>query len=106
MTALGRQRQAVARRACAVQEAVNLLERWTVRDWAAVTPDAVRSLDLSDEAKRVLPAGKLQVEVVPAQNGPDAKRITVVVRWRNSPGRQAAPVRLSAWVHRKGAPIK
>lgn len=106
LTAMARQRQVIARRACAVQEAANLLEQWTVRDWAAVTPEAVQSLDLSDEAKRMLPAGRLQVEVVPAGNGPDAKRITVVVRWQNRPGQQPAPVRLSAWVYGKGAPVE
>jgi prepilin-type N-terminal cleavage/methylation domain-containing protein len=94
------ERRVVDRRQCAVGEAANILERLTARPWEKLTPEAVKSLSLSEDAKRALPDGELTVALHESNQDRDARRIALRIRWRNRSGEWDAPVRLVAWTYR------
>ena len=57
-------------------------------------------MNLSSEAKRLLPEGQIQVTV--AEDVSEAvrlKRIVIEVGWMNQAGQHVQPVRLAAWKH-------
>ena len=99
---LAAERRSAERRQSAADEAANVLERLTLRPWDDLTPEAVRGVPLSDQARRVLPDGALSVQVAEAGKDVAMKRITVEVRWRDRAGGATKPVRLTAWVARRG----
>jgi hypothetical protein len=98
---VGTERRAWDHRQWAVQEAANLMERVTSRSYASVTPDSVRAMTLSPQAKALLPESDLKVEVGEKRTaeGIGSKRIALQLRWRNRFGEWDAPVRLVAWTH-------
>lgn len=87
------------RRETAVQEANSVLERITLAPWVNLTSEK-----LASETKPVssLPDGKLKVAVDQVPQEADAKRITVEIDWKTGQAMRASPVRLSAWVYRRG----
>lgn len=86
-----RERQALDRRAVALREAENLLDRLTSGD------DAPPSL--SPGAGSALPDGRVEVDRrVESLDGVELERITVIVRYRDRAGAMAAPARLTTWV--------
>ncbi len=104
---VGAERRAWDRRQWAVQEAANVMERVTSQPFENVTTSAMQGLALSPEARRLLPAAQLKVDVRaddPA-GGPGSKRVAVQVRWHNSSGDWDAPARLVSWIHR-GRPTR
>lgn len=96
------QRRGLQARRTAIQEAANVLERLCARPWDELTPEAAGQVQRSEEARRALPDGELQVEVTPTDREPDAKRIAVVVRWPGGPEQPDRSVRLVAWKYRAG----
>jgi len=96
------QRRGLQARRTAIHEAANVMERLCARPWESLTPEAAAQVQRSAEARRALPDGELQVEVAPADEEPDAKRIAVVVRWPGGPEQAARSVRLVAWKYRVG----
>lgn len=100
------QRREHDRRELALQEAANLLERFTVRGWEAVDPSAAAELTLSEEAAARLPEALLQVTVsssdATTDTEPSRKAITVELSWKNAAGQQVQPVRLTTFLFRKG----
>lgn len=102
--AVGVQRRAWDRRQVAVFEAANLMERLTARPFESLTTEGAKDLALSDEAKRTLPEGRVQVEVTDDDpvGGDGSKRVFVQIQWRNRAGDWDAPARLTSWVHRRG----
>jgi hypothetical protein len=98
---VGTERRAWDHRQWAVQEAANVMERVTSRSYASLTPDSVRALALSPQAKALLPESELKVEVGDKRSaeGIGSKRIALHLRWRNRFGEWDAPVRLVAWIY-------
>lgn len=102
--AVANQRRSWDRRQTAVFEAANLMERLTARPFDALTTEGAKDLNLSAEAKRTLPEGQLDVNIVENDpvGGDGSKRVFVQIQWRNRAGDWDAPVRLTSWVHRRG----
>jgi hypothetical protein len=99
---LAAERRGAGRRQVAVQEAANLMERLSARPGEELTSDTARSLKLSPSTALILRDGSLDVTIEPSAGDPSSKRITILVRWLDAVGNPAAPVRLVAWVHRRG----
>ncbi|MCH8828906.1 MAG: type II secretion system protein [Planctomycetes bacterium] len=95
------QRRAADARQVAVQEATNVLERFTAREWDEVTQEAADAVKLSADAAATLREARLQVTVHADQKQPLAKRITVLLRWKNRVGEDLSPVRLTSFVYRR-----
>jgi hypothetical protein len=96
------ERRAVERHERAVQEAANLMERLTALPWDRATPEAAAAVQLSPSSRQALPGCELTASVVSLGTDPPAKRIRVLIRWRNRSGVFEAPVRLTAWIYRSG----
>lgn len=103
VAAVANQRRSWDRRQTAVFEAANLMERLTARPFEALTTEGAKDLTLSDEAKRTLPEGRVQVEITDGDpvGGDGSKRVFMQIQWRNRAGDWDAPVRLTTWVHRR-----
>jgi type II secretory pathway pseudopilin PulG len=101
------QRRATQERLVALQEAQNALEDLYGRGWDELDADAARGVRLSEQARRVLPDGRVEAQIDAPQEGQKdvaAKRIVVSVRWRPGPARPELSVRLVAWKYERGAP--
>jgi len=98
--ATGGQRRGLQARRSAIQEAANVMERLCARPWEELTPEAAGQVQRSDEARRALPDGELQVEIAPPDKELDGKRIVVVLRWPGGPEQPDRSVRLVAWKYR------
>jgi prepilin-type N-terminal cleavage/methylation domain-containing protein len=96
------QRRAIERRQYAAQEAANVLERFAARPFDGLTPEAARSVSLSDDARQALPGAELTVIVDDKAASPDSKRVAVRLRWRQRSGEWETPVRLTTWIERRG----
>ncbi len=94
------QRRAVRNRQAAIQQSASVMERLCVRSWDELTPQYAAGVQLSDELRQILPESSLEVDITPAPEDPDAKRITVVVRWPDRSGRPQLTHRLVAWKYR------
>ena len=94
------QRTASDQRQVAIQEASSALDRLTVLPWDDLTSEKLAAGG-ADDAVPTLPKGKLKVTVEDAAEDLPARRVTVEVDWRSGT-RAHAPVRLSAWVFRRG----
>jgi Tfp pilus assembly protein PilV len=99
---VARERRSVDRRAFAVQEAANAMERLAARPWEKLTPAAARAYALSPAALESLPGAELSVTVTDEVQKPPLKRVGVQLSWRNRAGGREAPVRLTAWVSPRG----
>lgn len=96
---IARQRQLARERQAALLEVGNLMERLTILDWEEITPERAKAVALSETLQRELSNPRLTTDVLAEA---DAKRVLVELRWDVAPGRPAPPVRLAAWVHRRG----
>ena len=94
------ERRAADRRQCAIGEAANIFERLAARPWEKLTPEAVKQVPLSENARRTLPDAELTVGVSDAGQEGDARKIALRIRWKNRSGGWDAPVRLVAWTYR------
>lgn len=123
LAVLAGHRRAVEQEQTAIREAANLMERLAAVPWDELTPEGVRDVRLSEEARRALPGGELEISVTSSKFGeplagervagdrvagverseppvaqvPGAKRILVSIRWQDRTGRFVRPVRLAAW---------
>jgi Tfp pilus assembly protein PilV len=92
---VAQQRRTARQQAAAVGEAGNLMEDLASRRWNEITPQHAASLGLSEECRRALADGNLQVDVVSEDQ--DSKRISIRIDWRTASGRRGEPVRLVGW---------
>lgn len=95
------QRRAADARQVAVQEATNILERFSARDWDDVSQPSAIAVKLSADTAESLRDARLKVTVHWDPQQPTAKRITVELRWKNREGDELSPVRLTGFVFRK-----
>ncbi len=97
------ERRASERRGWALQEAANTMETLTALPFDRLTQEeAGRRAELSGAAQEVLPGGRMHVEIHD-EPSPPMKRIHLTLRWAGASGLGEAPVRLTAWIGRKGA---
>jgi hypothetical protein len=98
VTALAR--RAVERRAVALQEATNLLERVSTLPWSDITAERLSKFDVAPSVREILPgvAARLAVEAT-GDAGPPAKQIRVEITWSNAAGDTDAPLCLCAWTY-------
>lgn len=92
--------RAIRIRQTAIQEAANAMERLAASSWDDLTPGRVKNMRLGEEARQVLPGGKLEIDITPASEGPEAKRITAIVSWTSPHDPSTRSVRLLAWKYR------
>ena len=95
------QRQALRDRRIAIREADNVMERLCARAWEELTPKSVRDLPVGEELRQALPGSELEIQLVRPDDEPNAKRITVVLRWPARSGRPDHSIRLVAWRYRQ-----
>lgn len=98
------ERRSAERRQFAAQAAANAMEQIAALDWDDLTPDRLAQVRLDDTPAALLPGGRLAATVhEPGESDPPGvRRVRVEVRWRGSSGQDVAPVRLSAYLSRRG----
>ncbi len=97
------QRRAAQQRQAAIREAANVMERLDGLSFDRLTPEGVGRVQLCDEARQALPGAELEIQLSTPAGEPEARRITVLLRWQDRTGRPLRPVRLVAW--RYGGPL-
>jgi hypothetical protein len=93
------ERRESQRRAIALVEVANLVERVSAMPYDDVTPEKLNELSLSPDVEHLLPGGTAQLTVDDEPGDVPAKRVQVKIHWGT--GRHApAPARLTYWVYR------
>ena len=82
----------------ALQEACNILERFSVESWENINLDSAAALTVSEECQRALKQPQLTVTVTNEDEDIPAKRIALQLFWKNRAGDMQAPIRLTTWV--------
>jgi hypothetical protein len=95
------QRRALDHRQAALVEAANIMERITARPWSDLTAEGLAKISISPETKLALPDGELKIDLADEDAKPEAKRITVTIRWQDDQGQWSQTVRLAAWRYRR-----
>ncbi len=94
------ERRNAERRGWAVQQAANAMETLAAMPFDGLATESAQSaIALSPSALQVLARGQI---VATVSDEPPMKKIEVSVRWAGKSGDFGAPVRLCAWVARKG----
>jgi hypothetical protein len=99
LSATANQRRLIERRAIALQEATNLLERATAIPYEQLDAQRLAELKLPDEAKQLMPGAEETYTVDVEQQPVQAKRVAVELRWKGDGGRPEAPIRLVRWYY-------
>ena len=94
------QHREVQHRRTALRAADNVMERLCARPWQELTPESLAALQLDERIEQALPGSQLDVDVAPSEDDPNAKRITVVVRWPAVSDQPDRVVGLVAWKYR------
>ena len=100
LQATSAQHRAAEIRQTAIREAGNVVERLRGTPWDDLTDQNAEKMQLSEDARHGLPGGELNIELAQSPDVPDAKRITVRVRWQNRAGQFVRPVQLVVWRYR------
>jgi|GEM_PF-2021368 len=90
-------RRSAHRRHYALLEVANVMERITADTTLTHSPQGLKQLELSREAKQSLPGAELAIDTKP-DHKQDATRLTVSLKWRGAAGHWEAPIRLTTWV--------
>lgn len=93
------ERRDIERRAVAMQEAANVIERVSAMGYDDVTPEKLKAIKLSPDIEQILPGATAQLSVDEESGDVPAKRVRVEIRWNAGRGNQA-PARLTYWVYR------
>ena len=97
------ERRAATQRQEAIEEMTNLMERITAEPWESLTQESMDEFALDKNIEGQLPNAALAWKVTQQPDDPAAKKISGELRWSNRSGQPVSPVRLTAWVHRRGA---
>jgi len=98
------QRRYTERRAIALQEAANLVERASALSYDEITMERLKEITLSDEVRKILPEAVAALTLLeePASEvsgGVPGKRVQVELKWIGAGHVPEAPVRLSYWAY-------
>ncbi len=102
LTLLARERRSAERREWAIHETGNVMDRLAAEPYDQLDSAQTRGLAQARTliAGRVLPEGRLTIEVESEDKPVQRKRLTLVLRWRDQAGGWERPVRLTEWVVR------
>ena len=95
LTAL--ERRHIERRAIALQEAANLVERASALPFDDLSAAKLAELSLSPEVVAILPQAKSAFSVTDEPGELQARRVRLEIRWLGRGGREESPVRLTFW---------
>jgi Tfp pilus assembly protein PilV len=87
------------RRAVAIAEVANLMERAAALPVDQITPEQVATWKLSAAATSSLPEARLAAEVRDEAGEFPARRLSIEIRWCHRAGQDESPVRLSTWLY-------
>jgi hypothetical protein len=87
------------RRAIALEEAANIIERISAVPFADMTRERLAKVELSPEVQRILPGGAAELVVEEEAGEVPSKRVSVKITWKGAAGRTEAPVRLTYWAY-------
>jgi len=93
------QHRSAERRAAAIAEAANLMERAAALPADQVTDETLAAWKLSSTAVAALPEARLAVDVRDEPGDLPARCLSIEIRWRQRAGNEEAPVRLTTWVY-------
>jgi Tfp pilus assembly protein PilE len=99
LSTMAAERRAVERRAVAMQEAANVVERIAALPWEQLTPERLSAMDLSRSVQESLPGGVAQVSLEPVEADPSARQIRVEITWVHPADNSEAPVSLRFWAY-------
>lgn len=92
-------RRAAERRAMALQEAANTIERVSALSWDEITSEKLATMTMTPSVQELLVGGALKLTLRPVETAPPAKQVQVEITWRNDTGGTDAPVRLNYWFY-------
>jgi hypothetical protein len=93
------ERRDIERRAIAMEEAANLIERVAAMPYTDITPEALKKIKLSPDVEQILPGGSAQLSVDAEEGEVPAKRVHVAIQWSTPAGTTETPARLTYWVY-------
>ncbi len=96
------QRKFTDQREAAMLEVDNLMERVTALDWSELTTERAVEFRLSAAVAAQLPEPHLAIAVESDAKDDAAKIVRINLTWNETSVRPAPPVRLAAWVYRRG----
>jgi prepilin-type N-terminal cleavage/methylation domain-containing protein len=98
LSVTGHARRASERRAIALEEAANLIERVRTLPFAEVTPERLARIELAPEVREFLPDATAKLSIDKETDAVPAKRVRVEIQWRAAAGPEP-PARLTFWVY-------
>jgi Tfp pilus assembly protein PilV len=98
LSATAHARRASERRAIALAQAANVIERVRALPFAEVTPERLAAIELPPQVREILPDAVAKVSVEEESAEVPAKRVRVEVQWKSAAGAEP-PARLTYWVY-------
>ena len=92
-----RERRTTERRAIALEQATNLLERASAIPHDELSPEKLAELALPADAAELLPRNTVQWTIADEDSAGPSRRVQVELTWHTSQGQVDSPVRLVAW---------
>lgn len=92
-----RERRATQRRAIALQQATNLLERASAIPHDELSSQRLAEIEVPADAMALLPHSAVRWTIEDEASDLPAKRMQIELAWQTSLGQREAPIRLVAW---------
>jgi uncharacterized protein (DUF58 family) len=93
------ERRGVERRAIALEQAANLIERVSAMPFEQITPQRLGEIKLAEEVEAILPKAAVTWSVADEPGDVPAKRVRVEIAWTGLGGRAESPARLTYWAY-------
>jgi len=90
------QRRNLDRRAIALQEAANLVERVSLLGYDKLSEETLSRIELAPEVQKVLPGVESSIQLAAEPGEVPGKRVRVEITWNGKAGREP-PVQLTHW---------
>ena len=81
----------------ASEEAANMVELLMAYSFDQLTAEAAKSAKFSPPARDALPSASLRIEILPTDERPRCKRVTVEIAWATRGEEKTRPIRVVAW---------
>ena len=91
-------RRASERRAIALEQAANIIERVRGLPFPEITRERLAGIELPPEVRQILPDAVAEVTMEEEPGDVAAKRVRVEVHWKGAAGTEP-PARLTYWVY-------
>jgi hypothetical protein len=93
------ERRDIERRAIALVEAANVVERVSAMPYDDITPEKLNEIKLSPDVEQILPGGTARISVDEEPGDVQSKRVRVEISW-TAGRRSQPPARLTYWAYR------